>query len=318
MSVTRRTTLAAGLALAAPSLRAETWPARTIRITVPYPAGGGYDLTARLLAEPLARELGQAVVVDNRSGGNGTLGTEAVWRATPDGYTLALTGAAVLTTVPHLRTIPYEPLGFAHVARLVRMPYVLAVKPDLPARTLPEFIALARRQPLTYASTGAGSSQHLAAELFIQTAQAPMTLVPYRGTAPALNDLAAGVVDACMADVSALELVRSGRVRGMAVIFPERWSLLPEVPAVAEVVPACKAENWYGLSAPPGTPPGIVALLVARIEKLFADPALRKRFDDAGLHPALLAGPLLQDFIRADLETWGQVVRRGNIKLDGG
>jgi tripartite-type tricarboxylate transporter receptor subunit TctC len=318
MSLSRRGALGAGLAFAAPALRAETWPARTIRITVPYPAGGGYDLTARLVAEGLSRALGQAVVVDNRSGGNGTLGTEAVWRAAPDGYTLGLMGAAVLTTVPHLRTLPYEPLGFAHVARLVRMPYVLAVRPDLPAKTLPEFIALARKQPLTYGSSGAGSSQHLAAELFIQTAEAPMTLVPYRGTAPALNDLAAGVVDACLADVSALELVRSGRVRGMAVIFPERWSLLPDVPAVAEVVPACRAENWYGLSAPPGTPPEIVDRLGRQLGTMLADPALHKRFDEAGLHPALLTGAPLQEFIRADYAIWGEVVRRGNIKLDPG
>ncbi|HYZ33516.1 MAG TPA: tripartite tricarboxylate transporter substrate binding protein [Crenalkalicoccus sp.] len=317
--LSRRRALGMGLALGLPALaRAESYPARVIRIIVPYPAGGGYDTTARLLADGLSRELGQPVVIENRSGANGTLGMEAAWRAAPDGYTLALSGAAVLTTVPHLRRLAYEPLGFAHIARLVRMPYVIAVRRDLPARTLPEFIALARQNPLTYGATGAGSSQHLAGELFNQTAGTRLTLVPYRGTAPALNDLAAGVVDASVADVSALELIRGGQIRGMAVIFPERWSLLPDVPAVAEVVPDCVAENWYGLAAPPGTPADIVGLLSERIERLFTDPALRRRYDEAGLHPALLSGPPLQAFIRADYDTWGRVVQRGDIKLDAG
>jgi len=314
----RRATLlgAAGLALVAPAVRAETYPARPIRIVVPFAAGGGYDITARLLAEALGRDVGQPVVVDNRTGAGGVLGIEQVWRAAPDGHTLGLTGAAVLTTVPHLRRLPYEPLNFAHIARLVSMPYVLAVRNDLPARTLPEFIELARRTPLNYGASGAGSSQHLAAELFNQTAGIQMKLVTYRGTTLALNDLAAGAVDVALADVTALELVRAGRIRAIAVIAERRWSLLPDVPTASEVLPDCKAENWYGLSAPPGTPPAIVEFLRTRIERLFADPALSRRYDASGLHPALLSGPALQSFIAQDYETWGRVVRRGNIRMD--
>lgn len=309
---------AAGLVLAAPSVRAQgDFPARPVRIVVPFPAGGGYDITARLMTDALTREIGQPIVVENRTGANGTLGIEAVWRSPPDGYVLGLTGAAVLTTVPHLRRLPYEPLNFAHIMRLVSMPYVIAVRNNLPARTLAEFIELARRTPLTNGSSGAGSSQHLVGELFNQTAGTQLQLVPYRGTAPALNDLAAGVVDVSVADVTALELVRAGRVRAIAVIAERRWSLLPDVQAVAELVPECKAENWYGISAPPGTPAEIVNLLTTRLERIFADPALRRRYDEAGLHPALLSGPRLQAFIREDYETWGRVVRRGNIRIDG-
>lgn len=313
----RRGVLAAGAALLAAPARAQAWPARPIRIVVPFSAGGGYDVTARLLAEPLSRELGQSVVVDNRTGGGGALGLEAVWRAPPDGYTLALTGAAVITAGPHLRKPPYEPLDFAHITRLVRMPFLIVAKKDLPAGNLAEFVALAKRQTLTYATSGAGTSQHLTGELFNQTAGVKMTMVPYRGTTPALNDLVAGVVDAAVADSSALQIIRGGGIKAIAVTSPDRWSLLPETPAAVEQIRGCVSENWYGLAAPPGTPEDIQRHLHAAIAKVLADQALRARYDASGLHVALMETAAFRDFIRADDATWKGVVERGQIIAEG-
>ena len=274
------------------------------------------DLTARLLAEPLAREWGQPVVVENRGGAGGTIGVEQMARSAPDGYTLSLTGAGTVSAGPHLRRLPYDPFALRHVARLVRMPFIVAVRTDLPARTLPEFIALGRQREIRWASGGIGTSQHLAGELFKQMSGLSMTHVPYRGTGPALNDLAAGVVDAYFGDPATLGLIQNGQARAMAVTAPERWPLLPGTPAAAEAVPGYQAENWYGLAAPPGTPDAIVALLSERVRRVLAEPETARRFDEAGLHPAPLPIAEYLAFLRRDSETWGRVVREGGIRVD--
>jgi tripartite-type tricarboxylate transporter receptor subunit TctC len=304
----------AGAARAQPS---GPYPNRPVRLIAPFPPGGGVDLTARLLAEPLSRELGQPVVVENRAGAGGVIGVEAMARSAPDGHTLSLTGAGTVTAGPHLRRLPYDPFALRHVTRLVRMPFVVAVRTDLPAATLAEFMALARRQEVRWASGGIGTSQHLAGELFKQMSGLPIVHVPYRGTGPALNDLAARVVDAYFGDPATLGLIQNGQARALAVTSPERWRLLPDTPAVAEAVPGYQAENWYGLAAPPGTSEEVVALLSDRVRKVMADPATARRFDEAGLHPATLP---LEDYLahlRRDSETWGRVVRDGNIRIDG-
>ena len=221
-----------------------------------------------------------------------------------------------MTAGPHLRRLPYDPLALRHVTRLVRMPFVVAVRNELPARTLPEFVALARTREIRWASGGMGTSQHLAGELFKQMSGLPMTHVPYRGTGPALNDLAAGVVDAYFGDPATLGLIQNGQARAMAVTSPERWPLLPGTPAVAEAVPGYRAENWYGLAAPPGTPDEVVAFLSERVRRVLADPATAKRFDEAGLHPAPLPLAEYLAFLRSDGETWGRVVRDGGIRMD--
>ena len=312
----RRTLLALPALLLAPRARAQAYPAHAIRIIVPFPAGGGYDVTARFLAEALSRDIAQPVVVENRTSGSGVLGMETGFRAAPDGYTLTLTGAAVTTAGPHLRKPPYDPLGFRHITRLVRMPFVLAVKKDLPVQDLAGFIALAKQRPLTYAASGIGTSQHLTGELFNQTAGTSLTLVPYRGTNPALNDLAAGVVDAAFTDPAALGMIQAGQIRAIAVTSPDRWALLPTVQAAAEVLPGCVAENWYGLAAPPATPEEIVRFLHAKVSAVLADPALAKRYDDAGLHLALMPTTAFEAFLRTDSGTWRRVVERGNIRLE--
>ena len=313
MRLTRRS-LSAGMLLAPALVRAQ--PGRPIRLIVPFPPGGGVDLTARLLADPLARALGQGVVVENRGGAGGVIGVEAMANSPADGLTLSLTGAGTVTAGPHLRRLPYDPFGLAHVTRLVRMPFVIALRADFPAPDLPGFMAWARGHELRWASGGIGTSQHLAGELFRQISGLPMTHIPYRGTGPALNDLAAGVVDAYFGDPATLGLIRAGQARALAVTSPGRWPLLPETPAAAEAVPGYAAENWYGLAAPPGTPEPVVERLAAAVRKVMAEPATAQRFEAAGLHPATLPRADYLAFLGQDSETWARVVRAGNIRVD--
>jgi len=255
------------------------------------------------------------VVIENRGGAGGVIGVEAMSRSPADGYTLSLTGAGTITAGPHLRRLPYDALGLAHVTMLVRMPFIVAVRSDLPARTLPEFLALARQGGLRYASGGPGTSQHLTGELFNQMAGVAMEHVPYRGTGPALNDLAARVVDVYYGDPATLALISSGQARAMAVTSAQRWSLLPDTPAVAEAVPGYVSENWYGLAAPPGTPDSVLDTLSAAVLKVLTDPVAKQRFDAAGLHPAPMARAAYTAFLRADTDIWGRVVTAGNIRI---
>jgi tripartite-type tricarboxylate transporter receptor subunit TctC len=240
MRNSRRQFLAAAFAapfLARSAAAQGKYPERPIKIIVPFPPGGGVDLTARLMMEPLSKELGQTIVIENKGGAGGIIGVEAMSHSPPDGYTLSLTGAGTLTAGPHLRTkMPYDPQALAQITRLVRMPFIIAVRNELPAKTLPEFMELAKRQELRWASGGIGTSQHLAGELFTQMSGLKMVHVPYRGTGPALNDLAAGIVDAYFGDPATLGLIRSGKARAMAVTSPERWPVLPDTPAMAEAV----------------------------------------------------------------------------------
>jgi tripartite-type tricarboxylate transporter receptor subunit TctC len=317
MTFRRRSLLAAGLALPAAALAQGAWPNRPIRLIAPFPPGGGVDLTARLLAEPLSREIGQPVVVENRGGAGGVIGVEAMSRSPADGYTLSLTGAGTITAGPHLRRLPYDALGLSHITRLVRMPFIVAVRTDLPAQTLAEFLALAKRQELRYASGGPGTSQHLTGELFNQMAGLRMVHVPYRGTGPALNDLAAKVVDVYFGDPATLSVINAGSARALAVTSPQRWPLLPNAPAVAEGVPGYESENWYGLAAPAGLPEDVRRAIHAAVLKVMRDPANVQRFDAAGLHPAVMALDEYVAFLRADSTRWEGVVRTGNIRIDG-
>jgi tripartite-type tricarboxylate transporter receptor subunit TctC len=200
LRTTRRTLLAAVLAAPVVARAQGKYPERPIKIIVPYPPGGGVDLTARLLMEPLSKELGQPIMVENKGGAGGIIGVEAMSHAPPDGYTLSLTGVSTLSAGPHMRKMPFDPMAFAHITRLVRMPLIVAVRNDLPARTLPEFMDLARRTEIRWASGGIGTSQHLAGEYFAQMSGLKMVHVPYRGTGPALNDLSSGIVDAYFGD----------------------------------------------------------------------------------------------------------------------
>lgn len=315
----RRRALMAGLAcLPVVALAQGAYPTRPIRLIVPYPPGGGVDLTARLLMEPLGKALGQTIVVENKGGAGGLIGVEAMSHAPPDGYTLAVTGVSSMSAGPGLRgdKLPFDPKAFAHITRLVRMPLILAVRNDLPAKTLPEFMALAKSTEIRWASGGIGTSQHLAGELFTQMSGLRMIHVPYRGTGPALNDLSAGVVDAYFGDPATLGIIKSGKARALAVTSGERWSALPDIPTLGEAVPGYEAWNWYGLDGPPGMPEPIVAKLAETVRRVMADEAIKKKYDDNGLHPATLSRADYVAFIERDAEVWGKVIRTGNIKPD--
>jgi tripartite-type tricarboxylate transporter receptor subunit TctC len=319
----RRRALLAGVlavpaAASAPGRAQGKYPERPIKIIVPFPPGGGVDLTARLLMEPLSKELGQTIVIENKGGAGGLIGVTAMAQSVPDGYTLAVTGVSSMSAGPHLRgdKLPFDPMKFAHITRLVRMPLILAVKNDLPARTLPEFMQLAARTEIRWASGGIGTSQHLAGELFAQMSGLKMVHVPYRGTGPALNDLAGGVVDAYFGDPATLGIIKSGKARAMAVTSPDRWPPLPDAPSLGEAVKGYEAWNWYGLDAPPGTPDAIVDQLATAVRKVMAEPGVKKKYDDNGLHPANLSRAEYVAFIKRDSEVWGKVIRTGNIKPD--
>jgi len=318
VKITRRRLLVSAATLPGVAHAQGRYPERSVKLIVPYPPGGGVDLTARLLIEPLAKELGQTIIVENKGGAGGLIGVEAMSRAAPDGYTLAVTGVSSMSAGPHLRRdkLPFDPMAFAHVTRLVRMPLILAVRNDLPAKTLPEFMALARKTEIRWASGGIGTSQHLSGELFTQMSGLRMIHVPYRGTGPALNDLAGGVVDAYFGDPATLGIIKGSKARAMAVTSGERWPPLPDTPTLGEAVPGYEAWNWYGLDAPPGTPEPIVDLLAVAVRKVMADPAVAKKYDDNGLHPATLSRDDYVAFIRKDSQVWGKVIATGNIKAD--
>jgi tripartite-type tricarboxylate transporter receptor subunit TctC len=316
MKLARRSLLAGAIVLPTIAHAQDKYPSKPIRLIVPFPPGGGVDLTARLLMEPLGKELGQTIIVENKGGAGGLIGMEAMSRAAPDGYTLAVSGVSSMSAGPHLRgdKLPFDPMAFAHITRLVRMPLILAVRNDLPAKTLPEFMALARSTEIRWASGGIGTSQHLGGELFVQMSGLKMIHVPYRGTGPALNDLAGGVVDAYFGDPATLGIIKSGKARAMAVTSGERWSALPDTPTLGEAVPGYEAWNWYGLDAPPKVPEPIVDRLAEAVLKVMADPAVKKKYDDSGLHPATLSRADYVTFIKRDSEVWGKVIRTGNIK----
>jgi tripartite-type tricarboxylate transporter receptor subunit TctC len=318
VTITRRSLLAGAVVLPAVARAEGTYPSRPIRLIVPYPPGGGVDLTARLLMEPLGAALGQTIVVENKGGAGGLIGVEAMSHAPPDGYTLAVTGVSSMSAGPHLRgdKLPFDPMAFAHITRLVRMPLILAVRNDLPAKSLSEFMALARKTEIRWASGGIGTSQHLAGELFTQMSGLKMVHVPYRGTGPALNDLSAGVVDAYFGDPATLGMIKGGKARAMAVTSEERWSVLPDVPTLGEAVQGYVAWNWYGLDAPSGTPEPIVVKLAETVRRILDDPVIKKKYDDNGLHPATLSREDYVAFIKRDSEVWGKVIRTGNIKPD--
>jgi tripartite-type tricarboxylate transporter receptor subunit TctC len=316
MGMSRRCLLLAAAAVSFAGLaNAQGYPNRAIRIIVPYPAGGALDLTARLLGEKLGKDLGQTIVIENRSGANGTVGLQAVYQAEPDGYTLALTGASNIAAGPHLQQMSFDVQKMRHITRLVRTPLTVAVRKDLPVQDLKEFIELAKKQELRYSSAGVGSSHHLTAEMFRQKTGVQLQHVPYRGSNPAVTDLIAGVVDASFGDPTLIQLAKSGQVRAIAVTSAQRWSLVPDVPTVSETVPAFVAENWYGLAAPPETPDTVVNLLHDKIVKAMEDPDTRKKFIEAGLEPATMPVKEFNDYVRSDSAGWGEVVQRGNIKL---
>jgi tripartite-type tricarboxylate transporter receptor subunit TctC len=299
--------------------QAQNYPERAIHLIAPFPAGGLADVLARAVGDELSRSLGQPVIVENRTGAGGNVGADAVAKATPDGYTLLMTSAGILTANQFLyATMPFDPeKDFVPVSNVADMPMMVVVNPNVQAKTLQELVALARANPgkLNFGSPGIGTTGHLGLALFMNAAGIKLTHVPYRGAAPAITDLIAGQIDGVVDNPpTVLPHIEGGRLRPLAVAAKQRMTLLPDLPTAAEAgVANYEASSWFGVVAPAATPPAIVARLHKEIAAALQKPALRERFAKTG---ARLLGNSLEEFaqqIKADRKMWGEVIRTAGI-----
>lgn len=302
--------------------RAADFPTRPLRIVVPYAPGGGADSVARIVAKRVSETIGQPIVIENKGGAGAILGTEQVARAEPDGYTLLLGQSGPISINPAVyRSLPYDPVkDFAPITMTTAYPYVLVVNATLPAKTLAEFVALARAKPdaMNYGSTGVGAANHLVAELFDQKAGIRMTHVPYRGTALAVGDLVAGQLTVVFGDpVSVLPHIKSGKLRALAVTSLERSAVAPEVPTVAESgYPGFEALAWHGILAPARTPPAGVKLLNEQIVKALQDPATRDLLVNQAMQTVGNTPEAFAAFIAKDIATWKAVAADARVSVE--
>ena len=322
MKTTRRSALlGTGAAILAGRASAQTFPSRQIRIVVPYSPGGGADTTARLLAPKLQEALGESVVIDNRPGAGGIIGDDAVAKAAPDGHTL-LIGAFAHAVNPSLQPkMPFRtPDDFTPISLLVTVPELLVITPSYPAKTVMELVAMAKAQPgkLLYASSGNGSAQHLAAELFRLRAGIDIGHVPYKGGGLAVADVAAGHVPFYFGNMSAaLPQARAGRVRALAVTSAQRSPAAPDVPTIAEAgVQGCEISEWNGLLAPAGTPSAVVERLHVEVAKIMRSDEMKAKFADLGAASVGSTPAELAAFLRAEMAKWAEVVKTANIRIE--
>jgi tripartite-type tricarboxylate transporter receptor subunit TctC len=299
---------------------AQTYPSRPVRLVVGYPPGGASDIGSRLIAQALSDRLGQPFVVENRPGAGGNIGTEVVVKAAPDGYTL------LNANIPHaINTTLYDNLTFnfirdiAGVALIYRQPLVLEVNPSLPVKTVSEFIAYAKANPgtINVASSGIGTPQHLALELFKWMAVVDLIHVPYRGSAPALTDLISGQVHAMLDTInSSIGHIRTGRLRPLAVSMTRRSEALPDVPLIADVVSGFEVTSWSGVGVPRKTPAEIIAKLNKEINGALGEPKLKERFAELGALVTPMSSAEFDKFIADETEKWGRVIRGANIRAE--
>jgi tripartite-type tricarboxylate transporter receptor subunit TctC len=327
MKLSRRRTLVATAALAlAPGLapgiaRAQAYPLKPVRLIVPYSAGGGADTTARLIAPKLQEALGQTIVVENKPGAGGMIGDEIVAKTAPDGHTLLIGAFAHAVNPALIAKMPFRtPDDFAPVSLLVTVPELMVITPSHPAKTVAELVALAKAEPgkLSYASSGNGSAQHLAAELFKMRTGTDIQHVPYKGGALAVADVAAGHVPFYFGNMSAaLPQARGGRVRALAVTSAARSSAAPDVPTLTEAgVPNCEISEWNALIAPAGTPPAVIARLHMEIAKIMRMEDMKAKFADLGADAIGSTPDELAVFLRAEMVKWAEVVKAANIRIE--
>ena len=297
--------------------QAQTWPNRFVRLVVPFPPGGGTDAIARVMAAKLSDIWGQQVVVENRGGAATNIGTEAVARAEPDGYTMLLHSMPLAVTKFLFASLPYDPdADLAPVSLLCEYANIMAVPVNSPAHAVADFIANAKAHPgkVTFASSGHGTSVHLSGELFKRMAGIDMLHVPYRGAGPALNDLIPGRVDVMFNNIGAvLPLIQGGKLRALAVTTAKRAPAVPELPPIAETVPGFDVSSWYAIFAPAKTPPGIIAKLYADIAVALADPVAKQRLEQLGVIVVGSTPNELAAFFKRELEKWGPVIKAAGI-----
>lgn len=318
----RRLLQAALAALAAPRFAHaadRTWPTRPVRIVVPFTPGGSTDILGREIALKLSEALGQPFVVDNKPGAGGSIGAAAVASAPPDGYTLLMGHIGTLAVNPTLyKSLPYDPrTAFAPVALVARVPNVLVVNPVVPARTVAELVALAKAKPgsLRYASGGNGSAAHIAMEYFKLRTQTDIQHIPYKGTAPAVNDVLGGQVELIMTGVPAVQQqVKAGKLRAIAVSSTKAVASLPDVPTIAATYPDFEAVQWYGVVAPAKTPPAIIAVLNEEINRALATPALKARLDAEGAEAAPMPADAFGTMIATEVARWKPVIEQAKMQ----
>jgi tripartite-type tricarboxylate transporter receptor subunit TctC len=300
---------------------ADAYPAKPIRFILPFPPGGGTDILGRLLSERLGARLGQPVVIENRGGAGGNVGAEAAARSAPDGYTIVLV-APSLTISPSLyKKLAYDPVrDFAPVSLVATVPNVMVTHPSVPAKTLSEFIALARQKPgaMNFGSGGNGTSNHLAGELFNIVAGVRLVHVPYKGVNLAMNDVMSGEVQLVVIGIpAAAPHIKAGKLRALAVIDSKRATALPDVPTAAEAgLPGFEVTTWYGVLAPAGTPRGVVSRLNAEIVRVVQSPEMKERLATMATEPMTSTPEEFADLIRQEIVKWAQVVRTAGLKAE--
>jgi tripartite-type tricarboxylate transporter receptor subunit TctC len=312
--------LATGLSLSLlpAAVSAQDFPSKPIRLIVPFPAGGPNDIIARVVGQKMSELIKQPVLIDNRGGQAGVLGTDAIAKSAPDGYTIGIVSASALAISPAMEKVAYNPqTDLVPVTLVVTVPEMLVVATNVPAKDMKELVALVKAQPgkLNFASSGLGSLPHLAGELFKLTAKLDIVHVPYRGAAPAINDLLGQQVQMTFLDLPViLPHIRAGALRPIALGAPERAPTAPDVPTTAEVgMPDLKIENWYGMIAPAGTPDKIVAGLNRVANEAMADPGVKQKLADQGLAVAGDTPEHFRGFIDAEIRKWADVIKNAGV-----
>ena len=323
MNHSLRLALAAGLALvlAAPAAFAQAWPAKQIRIIVPYTPGGSSDIIARVIAQPLQEALKQTVIVENKPGANGNTGTDFVAKSPPDGYTILMaTAAQSISETLYVK----QPFSFARdlaaVALIARVPNVMEVHPSVPARTVKEFIALAKSRPgqLNFASSGSGTTLHMSGELFKLMTGTDIVHVPYKGSGPAITDLMAGHVSVMWDNLPAsMPYIKAGRLRAIAITSARRYPGFADLPTVAESgVPGYEASAWFGVVVPAATPREVIARLNSEINRAVNLPDMKERFAQQGAIPAPGSPDDFAAWIRAEIAKWAKVIKASGARVD--
>lgn len=312
--------LCACLSFAA-AAQADNYPSRSIRIVVPFPPGGATDAAARLVATKMSEKWGQPVVIDNRAGAGGNVGSDIVAKSAPDGYTLVMgvTGSHAINISLYSK-MPYDPVAdFVAISQVAVVPNVVVVHPSVPARTLAELVALAKREPgkLNYASLGNGTAAHLGMELLKSAAGIDITHVPYKGSAPAVTDLLAGQVQVMVDGLpSALQHVKAGKLRAIALTSLHRAPALPDLPTIAETYPGFYADAWSGLFAPKGTPAAIVNQLSTEVQRILRLPDVREKLAALGAEPVGSTQAEFAAHVKREIDKWAQVVKTSGAKVD--
>jgi len=316
----------AAATVAAPSILASRasgadWPVKPVRVVVPFAPGGSTGITARLVSNRLQEVWGQSVVVENKGGAGGNIAADMVAHSDPDGYTIFIVGPGMATNQFLYPSLSYDPVGdFAPVTMLITQPNMMCVPNSSPAKSVKEFIAYcnANKGKVTYASSGNGTTLHLSGELFKRLANVEMTHIPYRGGAPAINDLIPGRVDVIFDNVpSIISHVRSGTLRGLAVTTRERIAVMPEMPTIAESgVPGFDVSSWFGFFVPARTPQEVIAKINADTNAALVHASVKTRFEELGANPQGSTPAELAAFLKSEIDKWGPVIRDARIRID--